>query len=38
MERAFMNISIPNIISVGIIAGILYLGYIGFRKYIVKAA
>lgn len=37
MDRAYLNVNIPNIISVGIIAGILYLGYLGFRKYVVKA-
>lgn len=38
MERAYLNINIPNIISVGIIAGILYLGYIGFNKFVMKKA
>lgn len=38
MERAYLNINIPNIISVGVIAAILWLGYTGFRKFVVKAA
>lgn len=37
MERAYVNVNIPNIISVGIIAAILYVAYIGFRKFVVKA-
>lgn len=36
MERAYLNINIPNIISVGIIAAILLLGYTGFRKFVIK--
>lgn len=37
MERAYLNINIPNIISVGIIAGILWVAYTGFRHFVVKA-
>lgn len=36
MERAYLNINIPNIISVGIIAAVLYLGYTGVRKFVLK--
>lgn len=38
MERAYLNINIPNIISVGIIAAILWLAYTGVRKYVLKPA
>lgn len=36
MERAYLNINIPNMISVGIIAAILWLGYSGVRMYTMK--
>lgn len=36
MERAYVNITIPNIISVGIIAAILYLAYYGANKFVLK--
>lgn len=36
MERAYINVNVPNIISVGIIAAVLYVAYIGLRKYVLK--
>lgn len=36
MEKAYLNINIPNIISVGIIAMLLYVAHLGLKKYIFK--
>lgn len=37
MEKAYLNINVPNLISVGIIAFVLYLGHMAIKKFVMKS-